>query len=194
MAKLIYSMITSLDGYAEAAEGDLGTGRRRPRRCTPSSATASAPSARTSTASGLPADRLLGRPHTPSPTCLRTSSMRPRLAGRREDRVLHNTGVSLVSQGPDRRTCKPGRRARSTRPRLITTSPSTARTSRRRRSQPAWWTSTACSSPRAWSAAASRFFPDGVRPRSRTEWRSRAFADEPVDLHTLPDPMNPPER
>ena len=25
MAKLIYSMITSLDGYAEAAEGDLGT-------------------------------------------------------------------------------------------------------------------------------------------------------------------------
>src|SRR4051812_17878378 len=26
MAKLIYSMITSLDGYAEAAEGDLGWG------------------------------------------------------------------------------------------------------------------------------------------------------------------------
>lgn len=26
MAKLIYSMITSLDGYAEAAEGDLGAG------------------------------------------------------------------------------------------------------------------------------------------------------------------------
>ena len=26
MAKLIYSMIISLDGYAEAAEGDLGTG------------------------------------------------------------------------------------------------------------------------------------------------------------------------
>ncbi|MFG3256925.1 dihydrofolate reductase family protein [Streptomyces sp. NPDC048172] len=26
MAKLIYSMITSLDGYAEAAEGGLGTG------------------------------------------------------------------------------------------------------------------------------------------------------------------------
>ena len=26
MAKLLYSMITSLDGYAEAAEGDLGTG------------------------------------------------------------------------------------------------------------------------------------------------------------------------
>jgi hypothetical protein len=26
MAKLIYSMITSLDGYAEAAEGDLGFG------------------------------------------------------------------------------------------------------------------------------------------------------------------------
>ncbi|TYP81258.1 hypothetical protein BD833_12412 [Blastococcus xanthinilyticus] len=24
MAKLIYSMVTSLDGYAEAAEGDLG--------------------------------------------------------------------------------------------------------------------------------------------------------------------------
>ena len=33
MAKLTYSMITSLDGYAEAAEGDLGTGpRARPRR------------------------------------------------------------------------------------------------------------------------------------------------------------------
>ncbi|CAM5687858.1 Deaminase OS=Streptomyces microflavus OX=1919 GN=Smic_61790 PE=4 SV=1 [Streptomyces microflavus] len=30
MAKLIYSMITSLDGYAEAAEGGLGTGRRGP--------------------------------------------------------------------------------------------------------------------------------------------------------------------
>src|SRR3954453_8937992 len=26
MGKLIYSMFTSLDGYAEAAEGDLGTG------------------------------------------------------------------------------------------------------------------------------------------------------------------------
>ena len=26
MAKLIYSLITSLDGYAEAADGDLGTG------------------------------------------------------------------------------------------------------------------------------------------------------------------------
>ncbi len=30
MAKLIYSMITSLDGYAEAAEGDLGTGAEDP--------------------------------------------------------------------------------------------------------------------------------------------------------------------
>ena len=30
MAKLIYSMITSLDGYAEAAEGDLGTGAEVP--------------------------------------------------------------------------------------------------------------------------------------------------------------------
>ena len=30
MAKLIYSMITSMDGYAEAAEGDLGTGADDP--------------------------------------------------------------------------------------------------------------------------------------------------------------------
>ena len=30
MAKLIYSMITSLDGYAEAAEGDLGVGAEVP--------------------------------------------------------------------------------------------------------------------------------------------------------------------
>jgi dihydrofolate reductase len=30
MATLIYSMITSLDGYAEAAEGDLGTGADDP--------------------------------------------------------------------------------------------------------------------------------------------------------------------
>ncbi len=30
MAKLIYSMITSLDGYAEAAEGGLGTGAEDP--------------------------------------------------------------------------------------------------------------------------------------------------------------------
>lgn len=30
MAKLIYSMITSLDGYAEAAEGSLGTGAEDP--------------------------------------------------------------------------------------------------------------------------------------------------------------------
>ena len=30
MASLIYSMITSLDGYAEAAEGDLGTGAEDP--------------------------------------------------------------------------------------------------------------------------------------------------------------------
>ena len=36
MAKLTYSMITSLDGYAEAAEGDLGTGPRA-RRGGPSS-------------------------------------------------------------------------------------------------------------------------------------------------------------
>ncbi|MET0767897.1 MAG: dihydrofolate reductase family protein, partial [Aeromicrobium sp.] len=30
MAKLIYSMITSLDGYASAAEGDLGRGAEEP--------------------------------------------------------------------------------------------------------------------------------------------------------------------
>lgn len=30
MAKLIYSMITSLDGYAEAADGDLGVGAEDP--------------------------------------------------------------------------------------------------------------------------------------------------------------------
>src|SRR6476646_469310 len=30
MAKLVYSMITSLDGYAEAAEGNLGTGAEVP--------------------------------------------------------------------------------------------------------------------------------------------------------------------
>ncbi|APS18833.1 dihydrofolate reductase family protein [Streptomyces parvus] len=30
MAKLVYSMITSLDGYAEAAEGGLGTGAEDP--------------------------------------------------------------------------------------------------------------------------------------------------------------------
>ena len=30
MAKLVYSMVTSLDGYAEAAEGDLGTGADDP--------------------------------------------------------------------------------------------------------------------------------------------------------------------
>ena len=30
MGRLIYSMITSLDGYAEAAEGDLGTGAEVP--------------------------------------------------------------------------------------------------------------------------------------------------------------------
>ena len=28
MGRLIYSMITSLDGYAEAADGDLGRGLR----------------------------------------------------------------------------------------------------------------------------------------------------------------------
>ena len=30
MAKLIYSMVTSLDGYAVAAEGDLGKGAGDP--------------------------------------------------------------------------------------------------------------------------------------------------------------------
>ncbi|MFD0903308.1 hypothetical protein [Actinomadura sediminis] len=30
MGKLIYSMVTSLDGYAEAAEGDLGAGAEDP--------------------------------------------------------------------------------------------------------------------------------------------------------------------
>nr|WP_267884884.1 hypothetical protein [Jiangella alkaliphila] len=36
MAKLIYSMVTSLDGYAEAAVGDLGTGADDPARKLPS--------------------------------------------------------------------------------------------------------------------------------------------------------------
>jgi hypothetical protein len=58
------------------------------------------------------------------------------------------------SSGPSTRT-----RCAGSRPRLITTSPSTARTSPPRRSRPAWWTSTTCSSRRAWSAAASGSSP-----------------------------------
>ena len=72
MAKLIYSMITSLDGYAEAAEGDLGRGAEDEEVHT-FIGDAFRTSARTSTADGCTRRWSSGRPRTPSPTRRRTS-------------------------------------------------------------------------------------------------------------------------
>ncbi|CAM5702830.1 hypothetical protein SMICM304S_01599 [Streptomyces microflavus] len=89
MAKLIYSMITSLDGYAEAAEGGLGTGAEDPEVHTFVN-DLFVPSARISTAGACTRRWSTGRPRTPSRTSRRTSTA-PAIRGKaaEEGRVLH---------------------------------------------------------------------------------------------------------
>ena len=159
-SRLACQSFSPLDGYAEAAEGDLGTGaddhggaylRQRP---------LPRPSARTSTADGSTSDGLLGDRATTEPDQpphilqYRPPTGRPRRRSCTPRRWSRCPARRPGSSGASTRT-----RCASSRPRLITTSPSTARTSRPRRSRPAWWTSTTCSSPRAWSAAASGSSP-----------------------------------
>jgi hypothetical protein len=108
MAKLIYSMITSLDGYAEAAEGDLGRG---------------AEDREVHTFIG---DRfrhvgtyLHGRRmyetmlfwETVHHRARRTAAhpaVRARLEGRGEGRLLHDAGVGIKREDPDRADLRPG--------------------------------------------------------------------------------------
>jgi hypothetical protein len=158
MARLIYSMITSLDGYAEAAEGDLGTGAEveevhtfiddlfRPVRT-----------------------YLYGRRMYETMVFWETAHADPDApphiveyarGWQAAEKVVYSTTLESVSSerpgssGPSTRT-----RCAGSRPKLITISASTARTSPPRRSRPAWSPSTTSSSRPVWSAAASGSFP-----------------------------------
>jgi hypothetical protein len=158
VAKLIYSMITSLDGYAEAAEGDLGTGP--------------ADDQEVHTFIG---DRfrhlgtyLYGRRMYETMVFWETVHNEPDVPPhilqyardcQAAEKIVYSTTLASVSSTKTRieRSFDPDA-VRKLKPRLIATSPSTVRTSRRRRSLPDWWTSTTCSSPPAWSAAGSGSF------------------------------------
>jgi hypothetical protein len=106
MAKLIYSMITSLDGYAEAAEGDLGTGAEDPEVHT-FIGDVFRPVGTYLYGRRMYETMVFWRPRTPrdratEPDLPPHSAVRPRLAGRREDRVLHDAGVGVQRAGQDR--------------------------------------------------------------------------------------------
>jgi hypothetical protein len=153
VAKLIYSMITSLDGYAEAAEGGLGTGADDQEVHT-----------FVNDLFRPVGTYLYGRRMYETMVYWETAHTEPDqpphiLQYARDwlaaEKVVYSTTLESVSSAKTRieRTFDP-EAVRGSRPRLITTSRSTARTSPPRRSRPAWWTSTTCSSPRAWSAGA----------------------------------------
>jgi hypothetical protein len=155
MAKLIYSMITSLDGYAEAADGDLGTGPAEDEEVFRF----------IGDAFRHVGTFLYGRRMYETMVFWETAHTLPELPPhmleyardwQAADKIVYSTTLESVSSAKTtiERSFDPTRSAGS-RPRPITTSPSTARTSPPRRSRPAWWTSTTCSSPRPWSAAAS---------------------------------------
>ena len=144
MAKLIYSMITSLDGYAEAAEGDLGTG---------------AEDQEVHTFIGdvfrHVGTFLYGRRMYETMVFWETAHTLPDAPPhivqyardwQAAEKVVYSTTLESVSSEKTRieRTFNRTRSADS-RPRLITISASTARTSPPRRSRPAWWTSTTSS-------------------------------------------------
>ena len=113
MAKLIYSMITSLDGYAEAAEGDLGAG------------------AEVEEVHTFIGDRfrfvgtyLYGRRMYETMVFWETAHTEPdapphivqyavRLAGRGEGRVLHDAGVGVQREDQDRADLRPRRGAQA---------------------------------------------------------------------------------
>ena len=111
MAKLIYSMITSLDGYAEAAEGDLGTGAEDPEVHT-----------FIGDVFRHVGTFLYGRrmyetmvfwetAHTVARRAAAHRGVRARLAGRREGRLLHDAGVGVEREDQDRADLRPGRGA-----------------------------------------------------------------------------------
>lgn len=90
MAKLIYSMITSLDGYAEAAEGGLGTGAEDPEVHTFVGDLFRPVGTYLYGRMDVRDDGLLGdRAHRARPAAAHPA-VRPRLAGRGEGRVLHD--------------------------------------------------------------------------------------------------------
>ena len=158
MAKLIYSMITSLDGYAEAAEGDLGTG---------------ADDQEVHTFVGdvfrHVGTYLYGRRMYETMVFWETAHTVPDapphiLQYARDwqaaEKIVYSTTLESVSSEKTRieRTFDPDA-VRRLKAEADPISPSTARTSPPRRSRPAWWTSTTSSSRRAWSAAASGSSP-----------------------------------
>ena len=113
MGKLIYSMITSLDGYAEAAEGGLGTG-------------ADDEEVHTFIGDVFRPVRtfLYGRRMYETMVFWETAHTEPdqpphilqyaaRLAGSRQDHLLHDAGVGLQREDQDRADLRPGRGAQA---------------------------------------------------------------------------------
>ncbi|MCF2436927.1 hypothetical protein LV779_34285 [Streptomyces thinghirensis] len=82
-------MITSLDGYAEAAEGDPAPGPTT-RRCIPSSTTLPPRRHVPLRPTDVRDDALLGDRARRARPAAAHPAVRPRLAGRREGRVLHD--------------------------------------------------------------------------------------------------------
>ncbi len=135
----------------------------RIRRSTPSSTTSSGRSAPTSTAGACTRRWSTGRPRSTSRTSPRTSRSTPATGRPRRRSCTPRRSTRSPARRPDRAVLRPGRGAPAQADEADADSPSTARTSRLRPSRQAWWTSTTCSSPRAWSAAASGSSLDGVR-------------------------------
>mgnify|MGYP000910965460 CR=1 FL=1 len=154
MGKLIYSMITSLDGYTKAAEGDLGDGG----------------------ADDEEVHTFIGDTFRPVRTFLYGRRMYETMVfwetahtlpdappfvvqfardWQTADKIVYSTTLDSVSSERTGSSAHSTRtRCAPSRPNPITTCPSTVRPSPPRQSRRAWWTSTTCSSPRPWSVAA----------------------------------------
>jgi len=177
MAKLVLSMITSLDGYAKTGEGDLGTG-------------ADDPEVHTCINDLFRpiGTYLYGRRMYETMLYWETTHTEPNLPPfilqyandwQSAEKIVYSTTLDSVraprpgSNGPSTRP-----QWRSSRPTLNTTSPSTARTSPAKQSQPAWSTSTTCSSsPPASSATELASFPTGRGSISNSSTSEPSTAD-----------------
>lgn len=160
MAKLIYSMITSLDGYAEAAEGGLGRGAEDQEVHT-----------FVNDLFRPVGTYLYGRRMYETMVYWETAHTEPDLPPhilqyardwRAAEKIVYSTTLESVSSAKTtiERTFDPDavRRLKAEADHDLTVDgPNLAP----RRSRPVWWTSTTCSSPRAWSAAASGSSPRG---------------------------------
>ena len=163
MALLRYTVITSLDGYVNDAEGGFSWAE-------PSDELHEVVNDPRAGGRHLPArpaavrdDALLG--DRPRRRARPDGRVRPDLAGGRQGRLLHQPRRRRrrPAPGSPRRSTRP--RSRPSRPRACSTSASAARPSRPRRSAPAWSTTCTCSCTRCSSVAAPGRCPTTSTPR-----------------------------